>query len=68
MGEVWKWATKQEWWEEFITYALNHEADPIDGIKVHDFCAWLVDPTRFLKLVTDFLREQEKGEGDGGEA
>jgi hypothetical protein len=62
---VWKWATKQEWWEEFITYALNHEADPRDGIKVSDFCTQLVDPTRFPKLIVDFLRERQKGEGDG---
>lgn len=59
-GIVWKWATKQEWWVKFITYALNHEADPIDGIKVSDFCTQLVEPTRFPVLVVDFLRE--KGE------
>lgn len=58
-GVVWEWAAKQEWWVKFITYALNHEADPIDEIKVSDFCTQLVDPTRFLKLVTDFLRERE---------
>lgn len=62
-GIVWKWATKQEWWVKFITYALNHEADPIDGIKVSDFCTQLVEPTRFPELIVDFL--QEKGEGDG---
>lgn len=62
-GIVWKWATKQEWWVKFITYALNHEADPIDGIKVSDFCTQLVEPTRFPELIVDFLRE--KGECDG---
>jgi hypothetical protein len=69
LGEVWNWATKQEWWPKFVAQNGDYQLDePAAGLKE---CGWvdtyIIDPTRFPKLITDFLREREKGEGDGTE-
>ena len=57
-GLVWGWATKQEWWLEWVSHfdADSHN-DAFDMIDVS-----LINPYRFPELVVDFLREREKGE------
>lgn len=67
---VWEWATKQEWWDKFVAQNGDYQLDePAAGLKE---CGWvdtyIIDPTRFPKLITDFLRERQKGEGDGAKS
>ena len=70
-GELWNWATKQEWWDKFLFFSRINMDDILDSEgaePVSHSCMGLVNPTRFPKLITDFMREREKGEGDGAKS
>lgn len=63
---VWEWASSKEWWPEFVSQNGDYQTDePAAGLKE---CGWIdtyiIDPDRFPQLITDFLREKEKGEGE----
>ena len=60
-GLVWEWSQTQKWWPKFVSQNGDYQFDePAAGLKE---CGWvdtyIIDPTRFPKLITDFLRERE---------
>jgi hypothetical protein len=56
-GIVWEWASSKEWWNRFLMWSGFY---PQDGHEDDEWLQDTINPTRFPKLITDFLREREK--------
>ena len=65
-GDLWSWATKQEWFCEFVekvTY-LNDNTPDYDSnlFNLKLGLIEFIDPIRFPELTLEWLREREKEE------
>ena len=49
-GKLWEWATKQEWWGNFI---FEHIEDDIQKTMIH---YKFINPTNFANAIYEFLQ------------